>query len=186
MKKKRTMKPNERPETYFEGGGKVNNGPHASRVPSAFPGLSFGEFTPEFSENEVEIVHISMNSTMGDTISVRAQYESDKIIYDVCDEYESGFDFEPSESTQPLTFKEMTDFLWSITYGMNQPLFRTQWEEIQYEDNEFFSLDSDFYPGLQEWLDTKFRDCKDAEARQRRDRRPATINTPAEQPNETK
>lgn len=71
------------------------------------PSFMGGEFLPSSREEEVEIARIALESTTADVISIRARQEGEKILYDVVDEYESEFQFEPRESELPLTMGEL-------------------------------------------------------------------------------
>jgi hypothetical protein len=112
-----------------------------------------GEYLPDYLPEEVEIARVSMKSTTGDVISVRAGHEPDGLIqYRVVDEYSNEFRLPVEESELPLT-----------TGNMIQLLDETSWEarglvmsilEMNCEQNGgdgmrgFLSVSSDFYPEL--------------------------------------
>jgi hypothetical protein len=58
-------------------------------------------------ESQVEIARISLESTTADVISIRAKREEQGISYNIVDEYESEFFFEPQESELPLTMGDI-------------------------------------------------------------------------------
>ena len=129
---------------------------------------------PEFLEGEVEIAGIRLNSVMGDLMSVRARPDGDKIRYRVVGEYhecdENGelineFTWLPEESSLPLTIDEVKKLLWSIESDGYGKIFTKAWEEqldgpIEDYENDFFYLLSDFYHGLQGWLEEQFVEWK--------------------------
>ncbi len=129
---------------------------------------------PEFLEGEVEIVSIRLNSVMGDLKSVRARRDGDKIRYRVVDEYHecdehgeliNDFSCRPDESSLPLTVDEIKELLWSIEVDGYGQIFTKAWEEqldgpIEDYENDFYYLLSDFYHGLQRWLEERFDDWK--------------------------
>ena len=108
---------------------------------------------------------------MGDVISVRARKEGDKICYAVVDEYdeqdENGeviprYSCEPTESEGLLGPEGIRELLWSIHCDGYGQIFTTAWEEqlegpIEDYENDFYFLDSDFYSGLQGWLEDQFQ-----------------------------
>ena len=173
-----------RPASYWTGGGLVQGGPHVQRVASAMPWSAMGEYLPPLADGEVEIVMIGMHSTMGDVISVRARRDGDHIRYWVTDEYEEGevdeddeeenhekkgvsrYDFNPRESTLPLTIGEVEGLLWSIRVDGWGQIFEKAWldqsdgKELETFENDFYFIESDFYEGLQGWLEERFAEWK--------------------------
>lgn len=157
------------PETYWDGRGKVQGSATLQRVSPAIPAGLVGEFLPPLRPTEVEIVMIGMRTTMGDVTSVRARRRGVRILYDVVDEYSSDGNrhtFKPKSSSRPLTFKQVADLLWSIEVADYGQLFQQTWLEQSESDfknygNDFFFLKSDFYDGLDEWLDKQFVDWKE-------------------------
>lgn len=75
------------------------------------PAMMGGEYLPGLREGEVEIGRISLASTTGDQISIRARWEDDAIRYEVADEYESTFQLSVEKSEAPLTLGEMIHFI---------------------------------------------------------------------------
>jgi len=66
-----------------------------------------GEYLPQLGVEDVEIARISLASTTGDQISIRASHAGEKIRYEVCDEYEWTYELAFTESEQPLTLAEL-------------------------------------------------------------------------------
>jgi hypothetical protein len=133
-----------------------------------------GEYLPALEDGEVEIVMIGFRSVMGDVTSVRAKKAGNGILYNVVDENfgEIGYKFEPHESSHPLTFGQITDLLWSIEAADYGPIFLKDWEggcDDDFEDYEqdAYLLSSDFYDGLQEWLDQRFDEWKKQKIQER-------------------
>jgi hypothetical protein len=151
------------PDTYDCGGTEKGDAEY-QRVSPAMPEGLVGEYLPDLDDGEVEIVMIGMNSAMGDVISVRARHEGEQYNYSIVNEYGSEYEFAPATSDRPLTFRELTDLLWSITIEGWGRLFQQQWiDDLEYAgqrvdriSNDFYELQSDYYDGLQEWLDWRF------------------------------
>lgn len=163
--------PDARPVSYWDGRGLALGDSEHQRVAPGHVAGWVGEYLPPLAEGEVEIVMIGLHSTMGDVVSVRVLRDGSKIRYRIVDEDELGwfggetrYQFEPHESLQPLTFREVSDLLWSIRVPEWGHLFEQQWVsegesgdyELEQRKNDFFVLASDFYDGLQEWLDARF------------------------------
>jgi len=75
------------------------------------PLLMGGEYLPGFDEDEVEIVRISLASTTGDQVSVRARREKGRILYSVVDEYDMAYRLLFNESDRPFSLGELVKFL---------------------------------------------------------------------------
>lgn len=160
---------NWRPDTYWDGRGTVQGYATLGRVAAAVP-TGGGEYLPPLEPGEVEIVLIGIETVNGDATSVRATRDGGWIIYRVVDEQELGygadgpteFSFQPTESDKPLTFRELTDLLWSLEQS-GRRMFVSQWEQdaasgnLPDEIDGFFSLSSDFYDGLSDWLAERYR-----------------------------
>ncbi|MDA9983098.1 hypothetical protein N9H39_10315 [Gammaproteobacteria bacterium] len=74
---------------------------------SFHPMLIDGEYLPDVDDDEVEIARISLMSTTGDQISVRACRNGEKFRFKVVDEYDSEFHLAFDESERPLTLGEI-------------------------------------------------------------------------------
>ena len=70
-----------------------------------------GEYLPQLGIGDVEIARISLASTTGDQISIRASHAGEKIRYEVCDEYETEFELAVTESERPLTLGELIQLI---------------------------------------------------------------------------
>ena len=159
--------PDARPATYWDGRGLFMGDAGYQRMsPAVFEGM-VGEHLPPLDDGEVEIVMIGMRSMMGDVISIRAQRDGDTIRYRVVDEDEGvsdggpGYTFEPHESSKPLSFTDITAMIWSLHVPDWGHFFEQGWEEqrdcdLETYENDFYELQSDFYRGLQEWLEERF------------------------------
>lgn len=60
---------------------------------------------------EVEIARITLRSTTGDVVSVRARRGDRRIEYRVVDEYETSFTFQPQLSQEPLMLGEIVNMI---------------------------------------------------------------------------
>ena len=144
--------PDARPSSYFRDGDRVPGDGPIQRVDSAVPGFH-AETLPALDQEEVEIVMIGMASTLGDVISVRAKKDGGRITYSVVDEYDNeeyGYYCGPESSSLPLTFNGITDLLWSIENIDGHLLTRDH-------SPCFWSVRSQFYDGLEDWLMWKLR-----------------------------
>src|SRR5208283_720629 len=87
----------------------------SSDMPRAFqlllertvPALMHGEYLPDLLDGEEEVVRIVLDNNEVDTWSIRARSENGLIKYKVVDEYETEYQYEPTESKEPLTFEEL-------------------------------------------------------------------------------
>ena len=71
------------------------------------PSFMGGEYLPPYRAGEVEIARIELQSTTADVISVRAQPANIRMVYSICDEYDSTFTVLPASSVCPLTLAEL-------------------------------------------------------------------------------
>lgn len=70
-----------------------------------------GEYLPETDDGDVEIARVAIASTTGDVQSVRAHHAPNGIRIQVVDEYESEFSTGVRSYAQPLTLRELIDFI---------------------------------------------------------------------------
>lgn len=121
------------------------------------PQFMGGEFLPGLQGNEVEIARISLASTTGDQISVRARSKDGKIRYSVADEYEAEFVLPFKESDRPLTLEALAGFIDNArcsedayTGGLVLSSLNYNYEAgVDLSELEgFVSVESSFYPGL--------------------------------------
>lgn len=134
------------------------------------PAMMGGEYLPELHTGEVEIARISLASTTGDQISIRAYREDGVIRYAVVDEYESVIRLAIETSEAPLTLGELIRFIDESGYqgdyytgGLVVSHLNANLDAgSDIDDLEgFVSVESAFYPGLdsyyagvlERWLD---------------------------------
>lgn len=142
------------------------------------PQLMGGEYLPNLSEGEVEIVRISLKSTTGDQISIRARKTGSKITYRVVDEYETDFNLHFQESDEPLSLEELITFLDRTVHPDDERpggLIQSHWNFLYDQDRlieeavDFVSLESAFYPELvayyakvaDEWMEKRNREYEE-------------------------
>ena len=132
-----------------------------SRIHPFFMG---GEYLPDRLLGEVTIVCIDLESTTHDVIELRARPLHDgRIKLRWVDEYDSEFSHDPYPDVidQPLSFKELKDFIRStrphpdleaplpLAYNVGNLTCGTSSEA---ENLRFFTrFSSEFYPGLATW-----------------------------------
>lgn len=127
------------------------------------PAMMGGEYLPGLQPGEVEIARISLASTTGDQISIRAKIDDGKIRYTVADEYESSFHLFLESSEAPLTLEELVNFIDESKYDgdsysgglaishMDANLAGgCEAEELE----GFVSVESSFYPGLASYYES--------------------------------
>ena len=81
------------------------------------PALMGGEYLPEYQGEEVEIARVSLRSTTGDVIAIRARRERRAIRYRIVDEYASEIQCLPAETSEPLSFGELVRLIDSARYA---------------------------------------------------------------------
>ena len=133
-----------------------------------------GEYLPQLGIADVEIARISLASTTGDQISIRASHAGEKIRYEVCDEYESVFELALTESEQPLTLRELIQLIDGSRHReQEQPggLLVCHWENMVEWDYsldeaiEFASIESAWYPQLDSYYAEVASDWKEQKRR---------------------
>ncbi len=119
-----------------------------------------GEYLPDYLPGEIEIARVSMRSTTGDVISLRAAREEDGLIhYRIVDEYEdciekSRYDVAIPTSRRPLSLAQMIEQLEESTFHEIPnialgPLVRNLEGGAEIEHlRGFISVSSNFYPAL--------------------------------------
>jgi hypothetical protein len=139
------------------------------------PKLMGGEYLPDLKNEEVEIARISLASTTGDQISVRATRSEGAIYYSVVDEYETEFALQISHSAAPLTLAELVALLDGTQHPgdiASDGLVKSHWNFMESEGESlkdaigFVRVESGFYPGLssyyaeeaQTWLNERLAD----------------------------
>jgi hypothetical protein len=133
-----------------------------------------GEYLPQLGIGDVEIARISLASTTGDQISIRASHAGEKIRYEVCDEYESEVELAFAESKQPLTLGELIQLIDGSRHReQEQPggLLVCHWENMVEWDYsldeaiEFASIESAWYPQLDSYYAEVASDWKEQKRR---------------------
>jgi len=133
-----------------------------------------GEYLPQLGIGDVEIARISLASTTGDQISIRASHAGEKIRYEVCDEYESEFELAFAESKQPLTLGELIQLIDGSRHReQEQPggLLVCHWENMVEWDYsldeaiEFASIESAWYTQLDSYYAEVASDWKEQKRR---------------------
>ena len=119
------------------------------------PRLMGGEYLPDYDTAEVEIARISLESTTGDVISIRAKWQPGGIAYRIVDEYETEFRVARQSSEKPLTLGELIEFI----DGSAHPGIRTSlalgYNDMNAENcprrelRHFTSITSGFYRKLE-------------------------------------
>jgi len=125
------------------------------------PALMGGEYLPPMLPGEVEIARISLRSTTGDQVSIRARPGDGKIGYRVVDEHDTEFELPFTGNDHPLALGELVTFI----DGSSDPdrefdggLPLSHWNYMYEgcgEDPEssvaFASIESGYYPGLADY-----------------------------------
>lgn len=131
------------------------------------PGLMGGEYLPDHSHGEVEIVRISLDSTTNDIISLRARRLGRRIGYSIADEYQGEFEYSLAfeESARPLSLGQLVEFL-DKSYQHDVPgglilgynAMNADDEEARQRLRDFTSVSSEFYPQLYEHCERVFEE----------------------------
>src|SRR5262245_28041430 len=81
------------------------------------PQFMGGEYLPSLKPEEIEIARVSLDSTTGDVISIRARRRGETIHYRIVDDYYSDghrYKWRPQKSTCPLTMHELIGLIDSV------------------------------------------------------------------------
>ena len=131
-----------------------------------------GEYLPADLPGEVSIVRVSLNSTTGDVMELRAHPVPGGIGYRIMDEYETVFPLPFYESSGPLTTAGVVRLL-DETHGMcahagpglvfgpvvmnygHGVRTREEVEKWRHQASCFATVTSSFYPGLGEWYKSR-------------------------------
>jgi hypothetical protein len=129
------------------------------------PSFMGGAYLPDLLSAEVEIARIELKSTTYDVISIRAHREpgSDLIHYQIMDEYDTSFEFEPTSSAEPLTQDELVALIDGASDGGLDLGLALCYNEMNFDgegDAEslryFTSVHSLFYPQLHSHYESVF------------------------------
>ena len=138
-----------------------------------------GEYLPQLGMEDVEIARISLASTTGDQISIRASHAGEKIRYEVCDEYESEFELAFTESKQALTLGELIQLIDGSRHREEeQPggLLVCHWENmVEWGESlddaiAFARIQSSWYPQLDLYYEQVANDWCEAKRKEQPDR----------------
>ena len=150
-----------------------------------------GEYLPADLPGEVSIVRVSLNSTTGDVMSLRARPVTGGIGYRIVDEYETEFPLAFRTSPRPVTTAGVVRLL-DETHGLcahagpglvfgpvvmnfgsgprkREPAEIEKWWR---EASRFARVQSSFYPGLAEWYASRIEAWMETILRQRGLERP--------------
>lgn len=127
------------------------------------PCLHDDAFLPIGGLGEVEVARIELQSVTGDVVSVRARRDPAGIRYRIVDEYEGEYILARETSAEPLTLREMVEFLdrsrleglpngLSIGYNCMNTSSGLEREAARY----FTRISSDFYPKLEAHYEARF------------------------------
>ena len=149
------MDPNKydyRPEVLF-------NEPNKNRTRR--PYIDVGEFLPPQAKGFMEIARISLASTTGDVISIRAKKTKKGYEIKVEDEYESNYDFYQKLfkliPTQGEVFKIITSLNEDSVDMIMNLIEYGDYKSIE-EFTSFIHIKSSFYPDLNEMLEEYLKD----------------------------
>jgi len=127
-----------------------------------------GEYLPPMLDGEVEIARISLRSTTGDQISVRARRSGDRIRYRIADEYsENGENYvpHPRTSTRRLTMGELVKMIDGSTDEGGAAIGALSCNLEHASDprrlEDFVTVESDFYPELGRYYGARCRQLVD-------------------------
>ncbi len=143
--------PDYRPASYWSDTGEPLVGSHTD---IRNPYFEVGEYLPDLLPGEVEIARVALRTTTGDVVSVRARRDDNLIAYDVVDEYETPFTFQPQASQEPLTLEEILSLIAGLQNEEDGSAYIWGVLELNFAEDErddapdFLSVHSDFYPGL--------------------------------------
>lgn len=130
---------------------------------SIHPAFMGGEYLPEYSESEVEIVRISLESVTADQICILAGGQPGDIRYRIVDEYETEYEPAIERSDKPLNLGELIEFIDKTSNPFNPDdggLIRNHWYYIGGESSpeegvDFVSVHSAFYTDLSAYFDNE-------------------------------
>lgn len=134
---------------------------------SIHPQMMGGEYLPADLPGETTIARVSLQSTTGDVMEVRARLSPAGISYRIVDEYETEFNLPFDESPLPLTVWEVVRMLdesqgmLDFATGLVLPYIAWQYGNGPSEHEDvagwrrracaFVRVSSQVYPGLGDW-----------------------------------
>ncbi len=117
------------------------------------------ENLPELLDGQVEIARILLHNMEMDKWSIRARREGKLITYQVVDQYDTFYSCKPSESKDPLTFRQVISLLESIR-SIDSPEerytnpfrdFHLDMIKVPEDEVNFVGIISYFYPAVTDW-----------------------------------
>jgi len=135
-----------------------------NRLGQIHPSFMGGEYLPDYQPHEVEIARIELASTMADVISVRAAPDPAGIRYRTEDEYETEFQQPFETSQQPLTLKELTEFITNSRHPELEGSLALAYNIMNGDDSDradlrhFTTVTSAFYQQLHDHFERVFED----------------------------
>lgn len=143
-------RPDFRPRSYWDDEGQAIVGSHTTVRRPAY--CDVGEFLPACGPTDVEIARISLASTLGDSISIRARRRASCIAYKVEAEYDLDFVCTPKTSREPLTHARMINLIETLDDQCNDgpwlQVLLHSYRSCPERLRGFVSIHSDFYPAL--------------------------------------
>lgn len=148
---------------------------------SMHPSLMGGEFLPDYDDGEVEIARVSYASVTADVVSVRARWFETEIHYSIVDEYYDdygSYQITLKSSKTPLTFEEIISLIDTAMGGACQcedgnglvlPVLNGNVETGLDNLAGFVEVTSPFYPQLNDWYSTVFKEWLDEKLREEED-----------------
>ena len=127
------------------------------------PMLMGGEYLPPMPDDEVEIARISLASSTGDQISVRARRTKKGNAYSIVDEYDTADEYEldPSTSRSPLSMRQLVDMLDGACHHGGAVMSHVIANVVEHGESAeeyrgFVRVESDFYPDLGAYYKARF------------------------------
>jgi hypothetical protein len=127
-----------------------------STIGRLHPVFMGGEYLPDYKNNEVEIARISLKSSTGDVISVRALQREFVIRYQVVDEYGTRFKIQPEKTVEPISMGELIGLIDAAEAeggrkGLTNIFRDFNLDKDPMELLDFVTVTSEFYPDLERW-----------------------------------
>lgn len=124
-----------------------------------------GEYLPGTKPGEVEIARVSLDSTTGDVLALRARWSGGRYHYRLVDEDGSTFELCRKTSRRPLTLAQLIEVLETVDSpqmtiegrGIVACWWDQQWECGWSAEKcvDFARVESDQYPQLEEWYEKR-------------------------------
>jgi len=134
------------------------------RLGRVHPRLMGGEYLPDYEAAEVEIARISLESTTGDVISIRAKWQPGGIAYRIVDEYQTEFRVARESSEKPLTLGELIELIDGSAHPGIGTSLALGYNNMNAEDcprhelRHFTSITSSFYRKLEAHYENVFEE----------------------------